>query len=312
MRQQKGRLGKRLTAIARHQPAPQAGAREDGSAPLDVVGAPRVDCNAECPAGSDQQSGDSKDDADQNGLEEIEQGEAPLQPIEAIAFPRCDAAVRNWEANKWELADAILAECSETGADGVRNDSYAKMEAMRVEIAKNHGVEISFERVRKLRKAGSAFPPGRRRPGVSIEGHLEAGTPEALDEIIAKAPQCTAPTREFIRRAKHPEEKAGQQNQKEERRRHVEDQRKVLQDLCTQLQRQNEAQEQRYSELCRTTGTKPKPLLALPPEEGTSRAVAEALEQSLRVLLTLHGLDPAATSLKEAIRAFVTTVLERP
>ena len=89
---------------------------------------------------------------------------------------------------EWDLADAIVAECSETGDDGVRNGSQAKMEAMREEIAKNHGVELSFERIRKLRKVASAFPPGRRRPGVSLEGHLEAGTPDALDDVDQERP----------------------------------------------------------------------------------------------------------------------------
>jgi hypothetical protein len=100
--------------------------------------------------------------------------------VAEVKFPRCDAAVRTRDGSEWELADAILAECCEPGEDGVRNESYAQMEAMRQEIAANHGVQLSFERIRKLRKVASAFPPGRRRPGVSLEGHLEAGTPEAL------------------------------------------------------------------------------------------------------------------------------------
>ena len=41
-----------------------------------------------------------------------------------IKFPRCDTAVRKMVGNEWELADAILAECFETGKDGVRNKSY--------------------------------------------------------------------------------------------------------------------------------------------------------------------------------------------
>ena len=83
-----------------------------------------------------------------------------------IQFPLCDAAIRKIDGGDWELADAIVAECSETGDDGVKNKSYAKMEAMRQEIAKNRGVELSFEQIRKLRKVASAFPPGRRRPAV--------------------------------------------------------------------------------------------------------------------------------------------------
>ena len=105
-----------------------------------------------------------------------------------LRFPLCDAAVRKIDSGDWDLADAIVAECSETGDDGVRNESYASMKAMRDEIAKNRGVELSFERIRKLRKVASAFPAGRRRPAVPLEIHLEAGTPEALDALISSAP----------------------------------------------------------------------------------------------------------------------------
>ena len=47
-------------------------------------------------------------------------------PLEAstqgAVFPLCDAAVRKMEGGKWDLAYAILAECSETGEDGVKNE----------------------------------------------------------------------------------------------------------------------------------------------------------------------------------------------
>ena len=51
----------------------------------------------------------------------------PHQPLTRInlpgqraKFPLCDAAVRKMEGGEWDLADAILAECSETGEDGVQ------------------------------------------------------------------------------------------------------------------------------------------------------------------------------------------------
>jgi hypothetical protein len=146
-----------------------------------------------------------------------------------LNFPLCDAAVRRLTYSQWELADAIVAECSETGDGGVRTGSYVKMEAMRQEIATNHGVDLSFERIRKLRKVASAFLPGRRRPAVSLEGHLEAGTPAALDAFITSAAKGTPLTRECIRRLKHPAEKAEQDQQKTERRHQIEDQRTALQ-----------------------------------------------------------------------------------
>jgi hypothetical protein len=176
-----------------------------------------------------------------------------------VKFPRCDAAVRNREGGEWALADAVVAECSEPGMDGVKNESYAKMEAMREEIAKNHGVDLSFERIRKLRKVASAFPPGRRRPAVSLEAHLEAGTPDALDALIKSAPKGIALTRDSIRRLKHPDEKVEQDQQKAERRHQVEDQRKALQNLCRQLEQENEQLRLRNTDLCRTNGKEPEP-----------------------------------------------------
>jgi hypothetical protein len=141
--------------------------------------------------------------------------------VAEVKFPLCDAAARKMEGGEWDLADAILAECSETGKDGVQNGSYAKMEDMRQEIATNHGVELSFERIRKLRKVASAFQPGRRRPAVSLESHLEAGTPEALDAFIDCAPNGTPLTREYIRQLKDPAQKAEEDQQKAERRRQL-------------------------------------------------------------------------------------------
>jgi hypothetical protein len=170
-----------------------------------------------------------------------------------IKFPLCDAAVQKVDGGDRDLADAIVTECSETGDDGVRNASYAKIKAMQQEIAKNRGVELSFERIRKLRKAASAFPPGRRRPAVSLEGHLEAGTPEVLEAFINSA-AGTPLTCSYIRQLKHPSERVERDQQKAERRRQEDDQRTALQKTCRQLEREKEEREQRYLDVCRSVG----------------------------------------------------------
>jgi hypothetical protein len=232
-----------------------------------------------------------------------------------IKFPLCDAAVGKREGSEWELADAILAECSEPGENGVRNGSNATMEAMRDEIAKNHGVDLSLERIRKLRKVASAFPPGRRRPAVSIEGHLEAGTPEALDAFFKSAPEGTALTRAMLRQLKYPTEKAEEAKQADERRHQEADHQKALQDLCRQLERKNEQlerakeeYEQRYKDACRTIDKEPEPFSPpLSPEAEPALTVAEDLEQGLRGLLLSRGFDPAV--LNQAIADFVKAVL---
>ena len=229
-----------------------------------------------------------------------------------IKFPRCDAAVRMRDGSEWELADAILAECCETGKDGVRNESHAKMKAMRQEITKNRGVELSFERVRKLRKVASDFPPGRRRPGVSLEGHLEAGTPDVLDELIDSAPNGATLTRNYIRARKHLAEKAERDQQKVERRHQIEDQRTALQNVCRQLERATEEREQQYTALCRSIGKEPEPLSPpLSPENEPSLSVAEDLERAIRVSLTVRGFDPKDDNIKRAIEEFVHAVLAR-
>ena len=227
----------------------------------------------------------------------------------AVEFPLCDAAVRKIDSGDWDLADAIVAECSETGDDGVRNESYPKMEGMRQEIAANHGVHLSFERIRKLRKVASAFPPGRRRPAVSLEGHLEAGTPEALDAFI-KSAAGTPLTCSYIRQLKRPTERVEQDQQKAERRHQKEDQRTALQNICRQLERATEEREQRYVALCRSVGKEPEPFSPpLSPQNEPSLTVAEDLEQALRVLLTVRGFDLKVDNIKRAIEEFVRAVL---
>ncbi|MGA8693582.1 MAG: hypothetical protein WB689_06995 [Xanthobacteraceae bacterium] len=227
-----------------------------------------------------------------------------------VKFPLCDAAVRKMEGGKWDLAYAILAECSESGEDGVQNGSYAKMEAMRYEIAKNHGVDLTFERIRKLRKVASAFPPGRRRPDVSLEGHLEAGTPEALDAFINSAPKGTTLTRKYIQQQKHPEKKAEQEQQKAERRRQGEEQRLALLNVCKQLERERDVRDQQYAELCRSAGKDPEPISPpLVPEGEPPRTLAGDLEQAIGMVLIARGFDPKADRIKKAIGDFVSAVL---
>ena len=237
--------------------------------------------------------------------------------VAEVNFPLCDAAVRKMNSDEWELAAAIVVECSETGDAGVRNASYAKMEAMQQEIAKNHGVELSVERIRKLRKVASAFPAGRRRPDVSIEGHLEAGTPEALDELAKAAPAGTVLTRDFIRLQKHPDKQTKHNQRKAERQRQEGEQRTALQNLChqaerdkEQLLREKEARERQYVELCRTTGKEPEPVSPpLAPDDEPSLPAAEKLEQELRLWLAARRFDPTADNIRQAIADFVKAVL---
>jgi hypothetical protein len=289
-------------------PAPQLKARTSGAVPQGQ--GPLADTPATVKVGSQSAAADSSGELAANRSSE---NAAPAE----IKFPLCDAAIQKIESGGWELADAIVAECSETGDDGVRNASYAKMEEMRQEIAANHGLHLSLERIRKLRQVASAFRPGRRRPAVSVESHLEAGTPDVLDELIKGAPNGAILTRDYIRGHKHPTEKAEEQQQKAERRRQIEDQRTALQNMCRQQERQmeklareKEEREQRYLDVCRSVGKEPEPFSPpLSPENEPPLSVAEDIERAIRVLSTVHGFDPKADNIKRAIEELVRAVL---
>ena len=232
--------------------------------------------------------------------------------VAKVEFPLCDAAIRKREGGEWALAEAIVSECSETGEEGVRNESYVAIEAMRQEIATNHGIELSFERIRKLRKVASAFPAGRRRPAVSLDGHLEAGTPDALDKLVQAAPAGTVLTRDYIRLQKHPDRKAKQDQRNAERQRQKEEQRTALQNVCRQLERERDDREQRYTALCREMGKEPEPLSPpLSPEDEPSLTAAEDLQRGLQSFLMTRGFDHEADNIKQAIADFVKAVLAR-
>ena len=135
------------------------------------------------------------------------------------------------------------------------------------EIAKNRGVELSFERIRKLRKVASAFPPGRRRPGISLEAIWKPVRQRRLTGSSTAPRTATLSHCSYIRRLKHPTEKAEQDQQKAERRRQIEDQRTALQSLCRQeerkkekLLREKEERERQYTALCRSIGKEPEPI----------------------------------------------------
>ena len=78
----------------------------------------------------------------------------------------------------------------------------------------------------ELRKAASAFPPGCRRPAVSLEGHLEAGTPDVLDELINSAAEGHLSRALTFGSLSTRSEKVKQDQQKAERRHQKDDQRR--------------------------------------------------------------------------------------
>ena len=94
---------------------------------------------------------------------------------------------------------------------------------------------------------------------------------------------------------KYPTEKVEQDQQKDERRHQVEDHRKALQNVCRQLEQENEQLRLRYAEVCRTNGKEPlSPPLS--PEDEPSLTVAEDLEQVFEGCWCRADLTPQPTT----------------
>ena len=98
--------------------ASTSGAVPQGQGPL-------ADTPATVKVGSESAAADTSGELGANGYS------MKNAALAEIKFPLCDAAVQKIDSGDWDLADAIVAECSETGDDGVRNESYAMMKAMR-------------------------------------------------------------------------------------------------------------------------------------------------------------------------------------
>ena len=211
--------------------------------------------------------------------------------VAKIEFPLCDAAVRKMNSDEWELAAAIVAECSETGDAGVRNESYAKMKAMQQEIAKNHGVELSV-------RANSQTPEGRvgfssRSPATGCFDRRASGSRHARG--AGRVHQGRSDRHGSHPRLHSAAKAPGQERRtgpaKAERQRQKEEQRTALQNLCRQaerdkeqLLREKEARERQYVELCRSIGKEPEPVSPpLAPDDEPSLPTAEKLEQELRL-----------------------------
>ena len=183
------------------------------------------------------------------------------------------------------------------------------MNAMRAEIVKNYGVELSLERIRKLRKVASAFLAGRRRPGVSLETHLEAGTPDALDEFVKAAPKGIALTREYIRQSKNPTAQAEQAQQVDERRRQRDDERVALLQVCKRLEHERDQFAQKYADERRSAGKEPEPVSPSLVPDSESLTPAEDLEQAVATTLIARGIDPKVDHIKKALGEFVKAVM---
>ena len=109
----------RLTAmpeggLKRHVSAPLAPQLKAGTSGAVPQGqGPLADTPATVKVGSESAAADTSGEPGGNSYSTT--NAAPAE----ISFPLCDAAVQKIDGGDWDLADAIVTECSETGDDGV-------------------------------------------------------------------------------------------------------------------------------------------------------------------------------------------------
>lgn len=100
-------------------------------------------------------------------------------------FPKTLAAARNAEKSQWNIGDAILEECGPPGEDNSNNGSWQKIEAASKALHLE-GLEYAANSLRIYRDVCYSFPLARRLASVSFSVHVEAGSPEMLNKIIAE------------------------------------------------------------------------------------------------------------------------------
>jgi len=107
-----------------------------------------------------------------------------------LKFPKCVAAAAKGAASQWDLAYALADEIKEKTQPGVNNGSVKKLEACRVEILAETGVDYDLKTLGNYRTTGMTFTKSVmaevKAAGVqtTITACRDANTPETLFKLI--------------------------------------------------------------------------------------------------------------------------------
>jgi len=110
-----------------------------------------------------------------------------------MKFPKVVEAVAAMEKSQWRIGDALLAEIP-MGKDSSHNEALAELEECAEELSRR-GFDLTPQTLANYRYIANAFPPSRRRDGISWNSHRDAGTPDMLDAMgraIILLPKITA------------------------------------------------------------------------------------------------------------------------
>jgi hypothetical protein len=106
-------------------------------------------------------------------------------------------AMQTLDKARWDLGDALVAECGAPDPTSAGYDGPGKLRAALLNLREN-GYESTLEDLSKLRRVSYVFRQSTRRSDISWDLHAESGTPEMLQAIMASIPKGTALTRSYI------------------------------------------------------------------------------------------------------------------
>jgi hypothetical protein len=107
-------------------------------------------------------------------------------------------AMQTLDKARWDLGDALVAECGAPDPTSASYEGPGKLRAAWHTIRENGYECCTLEDLSKLRRVAYVFKQSTRRSDISWDLHVESGTPEMLQAIMAGIPKGTAPTKSYI------------------------------------------------------------------------------------------------------------------
>jgi hypothetical protein len=126
-------------------------------------------------------------------------------------------AMQTLDKARWDLGDALVAECGAPDPTSAGYDGPGKLRAALHNLREN-GYESTLEDLSKLRRVSYVFRQSTRRSDISWDLHVESGTPEMLEAIMSGIPKGTALTKSYINSIRRQRSRPSAQRPKDERK----------------------------------------------------------------------------------------------
>jgi hypothetical protein len=106
-------------------------------------------------------------------------------------------AMQTLDKERWDLGDALVAECGAPDPTSAGYDGPGKLRAAWHYMREN-GYDCTLQDLSQLRRVAYVFRPSTRRADISWDLHAESGTPEMLQTIMDSIPKGTSLSKSYI------------------------------------------------------------------------------------------------------------------